>query len=96
MLDGQDYTIAFKDANEPLSEMGISFLKQVYKSEIGNYPRFYKMDNLSKLGFVASELLLHAVRKDSSVEVTSASSFAGQSGEDTDRRSPRRRAVAAQ
>lgn len=82
-LDGQDYTIAFEDANEPLSEMGISFLKQVYKSEIGNYPRFYKMDNLSKLGFVASELLLHAVRKDSSVEVTSASSFAGQSGEDT-------------
>ncbi len=31
---------------------------QLYKEQIGDYPRFYKMDPLSRLGFVASELLL--------------------------------------
>ena len=30
----------------------------VYKRYIGDYPKFYKMDMLSRLGFVASELLL--------------------------------------
>ena len=30
----------------------------VYKRHIGDYPKFYKMDMLSRLGFVASELLL--------------------------------------
>ena len=33
-------------------------LKEIYQSKIGNYPKFYKMDMLCKLGFVASELLL--------------------------------------
>lgn len=31
---------------------------QLYKQHIGDYPRFYKMDPLSRLGFVAAELLL--------------------------------------
>lgn len=35
-------------------------LNVVYKEIIGNYPKFYKMDPLCKLGFVASELLLNA------------------------------------
>jgi hypothetical protein len=34
------------------------FLLEVYKSFHINYPKFHKMDNLSKLGFLASELLL--------------------------------------
>jgi hypothetical protein len=34
------------------------FIKAVYKQEQISYPRFYKMDNLSKLGFIAAELLL--------------------------------------
>lgn len=37
-------------------ECGI--LLKIYKKEIGGYVRFYKMDELSRLGFVASELLL--------------------------------------
>ena len=34
------------------------WLTQLYKEHIGDYPKFYKMDGLSRLGFVASELLL--------------------------------------
>ena len=33
-------------------------LSALYKRHIADYPRFYKMDNLCKLGFVTSELLL--------------------------------------
>ena len=40
-------------------------LAGMYKRYIGNYPKFHKMDELSKLGFVASELLLQAERADS-------------------------------
>ncbi len=35
-------------------------LTRAYKQHIGGYPKFYKMDKLSRLGFVASELLLTA------------------------------------
>ncbi|NCA76443.1 MAG: 3-oxoacyl-ACP synthase [Alphaproteobacteria bacterium] len=34
------------------------FIKALYKQEQVNYPKFYKMDALGKLGFIASELLL--------------------------------------
>ena len=37
-----------------------SFLTAIYKKYVGDYPKFYKMDLLSKLGFLASELLLQA------------------------------------
>ena len=33
-------------------------LTTLYKRKIGDYPKYYKMDGLSRLGFVASELLL--------------------------------------
>jgi hypothetical protein len=36
-----------------------SFLPEVYKHFNINYPKFYKMDDLCKLGFLTSELLLH-------------------------------------
>lgn len=35
-----------------------NFIKSLYKQEEINYPKFYKMDSLSKLGFLASELVL--------------------------------------
>ena len=35
-----------------------TFLKAIYKYLGVKYPKFYKMDELSKLGFIASELLL--------------------------------------
>jgi len=38
------------------SESGVS-LTDIYKQEIGNYPKFYKMDILTRLAFVAAEML---------------------------------------
>ena len=35
-------------------------ITSVYKRFVDDYPKFYKMDMLSRLGFVASELLLKA------------------------------------
>lgn len=37
---------------------GKELLTEIYKQYIGNYPKFYKMDMLSRLAFVASELLI--------------------------------------
>ena len=37
---------------------GKELLTEIYKQFIGNYPKFYKMDMLSRLAFVASELLI--------------------------------------
>lgn len=34
-------------------------ISDIYKRYIGSYPKFYKMDRLSQLGFVTSELLLN-------------------------------------
>ena len=42
------------------NEKGAAFLIELYRNHIGDYPKFFKMDTLSKLGFVASELLLQA------------------------------------
>ncbi len=36
----------------------VSFFTEIYKHFGVNYPKFYKMDNLCKLGFLAAELLL--------------------------------------
>lgn len=50
-MDGKELTV---------QATGEELLKQVYYKYIGNYPKFHKMDVLSKLGFIASELLLQA------------------------------------
>ncbi len=42
---------------QPVDSMSL-FLKKAYKFLDINYPKFYKMDGLSKLGFVAAEFLL--------------------------------------
>lgn len=47
---------------------GIELLKEVYHTNIGDYPKFYKMDILCQLGFIASELLLMAEGKERFVE----------------------------
>ena len=44
-----------------VNAIGKSLLTEIYKQFIGDYPRFYKMDILSRLGFVASELVLKSV-----------------------------------
>lgn len=38
-----------------------TFLVQVYNHFAINYPKFYKMDNLSKLGWLAAEVLLRDI-----------------------------------
>jgi 3-oxoacyl-[acyl-carrier-protein] synthase-1 len=42
------------------NEQGGTMLTELYRAHVGDYPKFFKMDTLSKLGFVASELLLQA------------------------------------
>ena len=44
-------------------EKGSALLTELYRAYVGDYPKFFKMDTLSKLGFVASELLLQAEGK---------------------------------
>ena len=53
-LDGRRLPIDTTDAT------GKDLLKALYHQYVGDYPKFYKMDGLSRLGFVASELLLQA------------------------------------
>ena len=36
-------------------ETGSALLTELYRTHIGDYTKFFKMDILSKLGFVASE-----------------------------------------
>ena len=45
------------------NEKGSALLTELYRNHVGDYPKFFKMDTLSKLGFIASELLLNAEGK---------------------------------
>lgn len=42
------------------NEKASALLTELYRSHVGDYPKFFKMDTLSKVGFIASELLLNA------------------------------------
>lgn len=60
------------------------FSKKAYHNFQLNYPKFFKMDNLSKLAFIGSELLLKSVI-DTSIENNIALLFANKSSSlDTD------------
>ena len=43
---------------QPTTATGKSLLTELYRTHVGDYPKFHKMDGLSKLGFLASELLM--------------------------------------
>lgn len=45
------------------SSIFVKFLKEVYKYSEIKYPKYFKMDALSKLGFLAAEVLLKDVQK---------------------------------
>ena len=47
-IDGQAQVVA---------ATGKALLTELYRTHVGDYPKFYKMDGLSKLGFLAAELL---------------------------------------
>ena len=60
------------------------FSKKAYHNFAMNYPKFFKMDNLSKLAFIGSELLLNSVI-DAAAENNIALLFANKSASlDTD------------
>lgn len=80
-VDGQTITIT-QDGES-------SQLTAVYKQLVGGYPKFYKMDLLSRLGFVASELLLQAEGKprfEGKTEERAVVLFNRSSSIDSDRR----------
>ena len=37
---------------------GAAMLTEIYRAQLGDWPKFFKMDTLSKVGYLASELLL--------------------------------------
>lgn len=45
----------------PFEERGAALLPAAYKKLIANYPKFHKMDLMSQLAFVATELLVQSV-----------------------------------
>ncbi len=51
-----------------LAESGSALLVEIYRAMGINYPKFYKMDLLSKLGFIACELLLEGNADRASLE----------------------------
>ena len=53
-IDGQPQTV---------TTTGKALLTELYRTHVGDYPKFYKMDGLSKLGFLAAELLTTAEAK---------------------------------
>lgn len=57
-----------KELGEQEGKEHHSLLTTLYKRMIGNYPKFYKMDGLSRLGFVASEILLNAEKGETDKE----------------------------
>lgn len=42
----------------PVQSQGAGFLSEIYRKYVGDYPKYHKMDSLSRLAFLATELLL--------------------------------------
>ena len=59
LVDGKEIDVEGK---------GKDLLTALYRQYVGDYPKFYKMDGLSRLGFMASELLLQAEDNDVAAE----------------------------
>lgn len=68
ILDQQKLWEGKKELGEQEGKEHHSLLTTLYKQMIGNYPKFYKMDGLSRLGFVASEILLNAEKGETDEE----------------------------
>lgn len=45
----------------PTTETGEALLTELYRTYIKDYPKYFKMDTLSRLGFVAAEILLQSI-----------------------------------
>ncbi|MDO4190792.1 MAG: beta-ketoacyl synthase N-terminal-like domain-containing protein [Bacteroidales bacterium] len=66
-IDGQQLTT---------TDSGKTMLTALYKTHVGNYPRYYKMDGLARLGFLASELLLKDMSNDTHCAVVFFNKYA--------------------
>lgn len=53
-------SVAVDGKSVEVSSHGKQMLTELYKKYVGNYPKFYKMDIQSRLGLIATELLLSA------------------------------------
>lgn len=42
----------------PIQSQGAGLLREIYRKYVGDYPKYHKMDALSRLAFLATELLL--------------------------------------
>lgn len=42
----------------PVQSQGVGLLSEIYRKYVGDYPKYHKMDALSRLAFLATELLL--------------------------------------
>ena len=63
-----------------VSETGEKMLVELYRRYVGDYPKFFKMDTLSRLGFIAAEMLL----KDEQVEAVILANRSASIKNDTD------------
>ena len=68
ILDQRKLWEGKKELGEQEGKEHHSLLTSLYKQMIGNYPKFYKMDGLSRLGFVASEIPLNAEKGETDKE----------------------------
>lgn len=74
--------LVFQDNSEVFSD----FIKNAYKAEETKYPKFFKMDNLSKLAFLAADILLKNENLDIERENNIAVVFSNKAASlDTDR-----------
>ena len=53
---------------DDVSLVGKAMLTSLYKQHVGDYPKYYKMDPLARLGFMASELLLRSLGEELYIE----------------------------
>ena len=54
--------------NQNIDSKGIGLLNYLYKNKVINYPKYYKLDGLSQLGLIATEILLEHEGKQRFVE----------------------------
>lgn len=54
----------------PVLERGEKLLTELYHTYVGDYPKFYKMDTLCRLGFIAAEILVNAEKDEARAQVS--------------------------
>ena len=69
-----------------VEQTGEKMLVELYRRYVGDYPKFFKMDTLSRLGFIAAELLLKqsAVSNQQSVDAVILANRSASIKNDTD------------